>query len=82
MRQSNNASMNLTFIEYLEAAVWSTVVGGEEQIQEVTAAKQELRDLGAIKGSNHGWQQIGTIVNLQEVITELSLKPWKRSRHR
>lgn len=82
MCQSNNASMNLTFIEYLEATVWSTVVGGEEQIQEVTAAKQELRDLGSIKGSNHGWQQIGTVVNLQEVITELSLKPWKWSRHR
>lgn len=82
MCQSNNTSMNLTFIEYLKATVWSAVVGGEEQIQEVTAAKQELRDLGSIKRSNHRWQQIRTVVNLQEVITELSLKPWKQSRHR
>lgn len=76
----NNVSMNYTcknhtFIEYLEAAVWSTVVGGEEQIQEVAAAKQKLWDLRSIKRSNHWWKQIGTIVNLQEVITKLGLKP-------
>lgn len=73
---------NLTFIEYLEAAVWATVVSGEEQIQEVRTAKKELRDLSAIKRANHRWKQIGTIMNLQEVITELGLKPWKQSRNR
>lgn len=65
----------ITFVEYFEATVWTTVISGEEKIQEVTATKQELRDLGAIKWANQRRKEIGTIMHFQEVIAELSLKP-------
>jgi len=65
----------LTLVEDLEATIWPTVVSGEKQIQEVTATKQELRDLGSIKWANQRGEQVGTIMHFQKVITKLSLKP-------
>lgn len=72
--------LNLTFVENLEAAVWSAVVGGEQQIQEVAAAEEELRHLGSIKRSNQRREQVGTVVHLQEVVAELRLKPLKSTK--
>lgn len=65
----------LTFIENLEATVWATVVSGEQQIQEVAAAEQELRHLSAIKWTNQRREQVRAVVHFQEIITELRLKP-------
>ena len=38
-----------TFVEDLEAAVGAAVVSGEEQVQEVAAAEQELRHVGSVE---------------------------------
>lgn len=67
--------LRLTFIQYLEANIWSAVIGDKQQIQKVTAAKQELGNLGAIKGANQRRQEVWPIMNLQDVITQLCLEP-------
>lgn len=64
----------LTFIQYLETNIWSAVIGDKQQIQKVAAAKQELGNLGAIKGANQRRQEVWSIMDLQDVITQLCLE--------
>lgn len=64
----------LTLVEDLEAAVGAAVVSGEEHVQVISGAEQELRDLAAVKGANQRRQQIGAVVQLQEIVIDLRLK--------
>lgn len=70
----------LTFIQYFEANIWSTVIGDKQQIQKVAAAKQELRNLGAIKGANQRRQEVWPVMDLQDIITQLCLEPVRQER--
>jgi len=75
MKKKNSAFRTLTFKEYLESTVGPAVVGGEEQVQEVAAAEQELRHLGSIERANQRREQVGAVVHFQEVVAQLRLKP-------
>lgn len=72
------AFLRLTLVEDLEADVGAAVVGGEEQVEEVAAAEQELGHLGAVEGAHQGGEQVGPVVDLQEVVAQLRLKPWRK----
>lgn len=69
-----DAAAQLTFVVDLEATVGAAVICGEEQVEVVAAAEQELGDLGAVEGADEWRQNVGSIVKLQEVIIELRLK--------
>lgn len=72
----------LTFIQYLEANIWPTVISDKQQIQKVAAAKQKLGNLGAIKGANQRRQEVWPIMDLQDVITQLCLEPVRQEHYR
>lgn len=65
----------LTLVEDLEADVGAAVVGGEEQVEEVAAAEQELGHLGPVEGADQRREQVGSVVDLEEVVAQLGLKP-------
>ena len=65
----------LTLIQDLEAHVGAAVVGGEQQVQEVGAAEQELGHLGPVEGANQRGEQVGPVVHLKEVVTQFRLEP-------
>lgn len=68
----------LTFVEYFEAHIGAAVISGEQKIKEVAAAEQELGHLGTVEGANQRRKEVWAVVDLEEVITQLSLEPGSR----
>lgn len=68
----------LTFVEYFKADIGAAVIRGEQEIEEVAAAEQELGHLGAIEGANQRREKVWSVVDLEEVITQLCLEPGRR----
>lgn len=68
----------LTFVQYFKADVGAAVIRGEQQIKEVAAAEQELGHLGAIEGANQRREEVRSVVDLEEVVTQLCLEPDRR----
>lgn len=68
------ATLRLTLIAELEADVRVALVGGEEEIEVVAGADEELGDLGAVVNPNQGCRVRPSISHFQGVVVDLGFK--------
>ena len=68
------AALRLTLIAELKAYVWVTLVGGEEEVEVVAGADEELGDLGAMVNPNQGCWVRPSISHFQGVVVDLGFK--------
>lgn len=51
------------------------LVGGEEQVQEVGGADEELGDLGSLITADQGRRRESSITHLKDIVVDLRAKP-------
>lgn len=69
-----SATLRLTLIAELEADVRVTLVSGEEEIEVVAGADEELGDLGPMVNPNQGCRVCPSISHFQSVVVDLGFK--------
>lgn len=60
-----------TLISDAEADVGVALVGGEEQVEEIWGADEELRDLCTLVTANQRWRRITSVPYLENIIVNL-----------
>jgi hypothetical protein len=69
--------LRLTLVSELKANVRVALVSGEEEVEVVAGADEELGDLGPVVNPNQGSRVCSSISHFQSVIVNLSFKSAK-----